>query len=287
MTTGYSTLPDFVPRIEPMHGFRTLGVYLTPSGQYSSQVKVLRRQFKQQIAASHLTPQEAYCCLMMYMRPKLNYSTPCVSLLETQCRHIQAPILEAILPKFHLNRHMPRAVLFAGPRYGGLSIPEQYTDLGYSHLQYLVGHIKMGDDIGDLILSLITHTQLQVGAGVPFFTLHYPDYAKWIDQTWVTDCWKFAHRAGTTVDIEKQWVPKVPREGDITIMDLALTFQLDAFQLRCINMCRLYLQVISVSDLATARGDKLLSTVLKGQHSMHQKSTLNWPSIPRPPESFW
>jgi len=106
---------------------------------------------------------------MMYVRPKLNYPDPCVSLTGIQCRHIQAPIMEAILPKLHLNRHTPRAVLFAGPRFGGMSIPDKYTDLGYGHLQYMVGHVKMGDDIGQLILSLVTHTQLQVGASESFF----------------------------------------------------------------------------------------------------------------------
>jgi hypothetical protein len=51
-TTGDNTLPDTVPRIEPTQGFRTLGVYLTPSGQYNCQAKILRQyaeQFKQQI----------------------------------------------------------------------------------------------------------------------------------------------------------------------------------------------------------------------------------------------
>jgi hypothetical protein len=192
---------------------------------------------------------------MMYIRPKLNYPTPCVSLTEAQCHHIQAPILEAILPKLHLNRHTPRVVLFASPRYGGLNIPENYTDLGYGHLQYLVGHIKLGDDVGQLILSLITHTQLQVGSMTPFFQLQYSTYTKWIDSTWITDCWKFSQRAKITVDIESQWVRLLSQEGDIALMDLALTFNLDSYQLQCVNTCRLYLQVLLVSDITTARGD--------------------------------
>ena len=161
MTTGGNSIPDIVPRIEPTHGFCTLGVYVTPSGRYHTQVKVLRQyaeQFQQQLATSKLTPSEAYCCLMIYIRPKLNYPIPCISMTEVQCRHIQAPILEAILPKLHLNRHTPRAVLFAGPRYGGLGIPESYTDLGYGHLQYLMGHTKIGDYLGKLILSLSSPT---------------------------------------------------------------------------------------------------------------------------------
>lgn len=206
---------------------------------------------------------------------------------EAQCRHVQAPILEAILPKLHLNRHTPRAVLFAGPRYGGLGIPETYTDLGYGHLQYLVGHLKLGDDIGKLLTSIITHTQLQVGSTTPFFQLPYPNYAKWIDHTWMTDCWKFSHRAKIEVDVESHWVPQLLRQGDIGLMDMAMTFHLDPQQLRCINTCRLYLQVITVSDITTARGDRLLSSVMVGDRDPARSSNLLWPTVPRPPNSFW
>ncbi|MFO0446277.1 MAG: hypothetical protein ACK51L_01300, partial [bacterium] len=288
--TGGNLIPDAVPRLEPTQGFRTLGVYITPSGRYAEQVKVLRRyaeEFKQLIAVSNLTPAEAYCCLMQYIRPKINYPFPCVSMTETECRRIQAPILEAILPKLHLNRHTPRAVLFAGPRYGGLGIPENYTDLGFGHLQYLTGHLKLGDEVGQLIQSLITHTQLEVGSTSPFFQLQYPTYARWIGNTWITDCWKFAHRAKITVEVESQWVPKETRYGDIALMDLALTFHLDTYQLQCINTCRLYLQAIMVSDITTARGDKILPSVMLGERNPAVESAIQWPEIPRPPSSFW
>jgi hypothetical protein len=108
-----------------------------------------------------------------------------------------------VLPRLHLNRHTPRVVLFAGPRYGGLGLSENYTDLGIGHLQYLVGHIKMGDEVGQLLLSLITHTQMQVGSVTPFFKLAYPRYVKWIDSTWIMDVWKFTNQAKVVIDVEK------------------------------------------------------------------------------------
>jgi hypothetical protein len=117
LITGNNLLPDIVPRLEPTQGFRTLRVFVTPSGNYAKQAKILRgyaEQFREQICGSGLTPTEAYCCYIQYIKPKMTYPFPCVSLTEKQCRHIQAPVLEAILPKLHLNRHSPRAVLFAG-----------------------------------------------------------------------------------------------------------------------------------------------------------------------------
>jgi len=170
-----------VPRIEPTDGFRTLGVYLTPAGQYKKQVKILRahaEMFKDQLMSSSLTQSEAYCCYMIYIRPKISYPLPCVSLTEQQCRHIQAPILEAILPKLHLNHHSPRAVLFASSRYRGIGLAENYADFGFCHLQYMIGHLKMQDDVGVMLLSLITHTQLQVVLLHPFLSAGIPTLCK-------------------------------------------------------------------------------------------------------------
>jgi hypothetical protein len=75
LTTGYQTLKDIVPRFEPTEGFRMLGVYITPSGKFTKQAKVLREHaesFKDLIQSSSLTGSEAYCCYMMYIHPRLH-----------------------------------------------------------------------------------------------------------------------------------------------------------------------------------------------------------------------
>jgi hypothetical protein len=234
-----------------------------------------------------MTASEAYCCYMLYIRPKLTYPLPCVVLTQAQCHHIQAPVLEAILPKLHLNRHTPRAVLFSGPRYGGLSLPEEYMDMGCSQLRYFVGHLKLGDEVGKFILSLITHTQLQVGSSTPFFGLPFPNYAKWINNTWATSIWKYTHQAKVTIDVEHHWAPSPCCQDDAALMDLALTFHLETTQLYHINLCRLYLQVFFLSDIVTAKGDRLLQEVITGSGITQRQSLLDWPDIPLPPRSSW
>jgi len=154
LTTGYSNEAEEVPRLEVSEAFRTLGVYISPSGNQMQQIKILRRhtqQYYATVSTSTFTAEEAYLSYMTYLRPQITYPLPCSTLTQTQCRHIQAPALAAFLPKLHLNRHTPRAVIFAGPRYGGLSIPELYTDQGYGQLKLLIGHLKLRDETGDLI----------------------------------------------------------------------------------------------------------------------------------------
>jgi hypothetical protein len=127
LTTGTNPLAVPVTQISPYTGFQMLGVYATPSGNFQQQLKILRgyaETFKSQIMPSSLSPSEAYCCMMQYIRPQITYPFPCVSLTQAQCRYIQAPVLEAILPKLHLNRHTPHAILFNGPRFDGIGLPE-------------------------------------------------------------------------------------------------------------------------------------------------------------------
>lgn len=118
LTSGYKTLREAIPCIEPGSGFRTLWVHLSPSGSQSHQEKVLWQHaecFQSMVNGSAFTPVEVYCCYMQYICPSLTYPLPCTSLTQQQCRRIQAPTVAAILPKLHMNRHTPRAVLFASP----------------------------------------------------------------------------------------------------------------------------------------------------------------------------
>jgi hypothetical protein len=78
LTTGTNPLAVPVTQISPYTGFQMLGVYATPSGNFQQQLKILRgyaETFKSQIMPSSLSPSEAYCCMMQYIRPKLNVGT--------------------------------------------------------------------------------------------------------------------------------------------------------------------------------------------------------------------
>jgi hypothetical protein len=181
LTSGSSTSPTTVPRLDPTDSFRTLGAYLSPSGSQTKQIKILRQhaaQYQSKVTNATLTPDEAYTSYMQYLRPKLIYPLPCSSLTQKQCQHVQAPALAALIPKLHANRHTAHVILFGGYRYGGLNLPDLYTDQGYGQLRLLIGHIKQGDDIGNLTLVAMSHLQLYIGAETTFFASAYPPYSK-------------------------------------------------------------------------------------------------------------
>jgi hypothetical protein len=122
--------------------------------------------------------------------------------MPSQCRTIQAPALAALLPKLQLNRHSPRAVLFSGPRYGGLSLPNLYDDQGLGQLCLLSSHLKLGDDTGAFILSTLSHLQLRIGSDRPFFSLKFSLYERILEANWLTSIWAYVNLTNITVDIE-------------------------------------------------------------------------------------
>jgi hypothetical protein len=147
----------------------------------------------------------------------------------------------------------------------------------------LLGHLKLGDEIGDLIRSFATHLQLHIGSKTPFSLLKFSLYEKWIDQPfWLTTLWSFLNRANASLDIENHWLPTLARASNQMLMDLALQLTFNYSQLRQLNACRLYLQVLTVSDISTADGCYLLPSACNGNKEEHRISKLQWPNSVRP-----
>jgi hypothetical protein len=226
LTAGYSTSPEVIPRLDTTEAYRTLGVYISPSGLQKWQVQILWQytmDYYTNVSSSSFTAEEALLSYTSYLRPRLSYPLPCTSLTQTQCRHIQVPALAALLPKMHLNRHTPHAVLFGPMKYGRLAMPDTYTDQGYGQLRFLIGHLHLADEVGDLIKIASSHLQVQVGSATQFFCLPYPPYSKWIEQTWLTSLWRYVSQLNIQIDIESAWVPPFCRVQDINLMDYAMT----------------------------------------------------------------
>jgi hypothetical protein len=70
-------------------------------------------------------------------------------------------------------------------------------------------------------------------------------------------------------------------------MYVALRFNFSRKSLWQINLCRLYLQVLAISDIVSADGISLLPTTVKGERAFHLASRLYWPQQQRPPAAAW
>jgi hypothetical protein len=70
-------------------------------------------------------------------------------------------------------------------------------------------------------------------------------------------------------------------------MDVFLHFNFHHKSLAQINSCRIYLQILSVSDITSADGKTLLASAIAGVRDTTRTSTLTWPNQVQPTEPAW
>ncbi len=111
-----------VPRIEPTSTFHTLGAYVCLGGDMTEARSILRNksvEFAWKISSTTLSRQDAYWAYILHFKPQVGNSLPAVAFDKADCTYIQAPVLNAILSKVHLNQNTSRAIIFGSPEYAG------------------------------------------------------------------------------------------------------------------------------------------------------------------------
>ena len=102
-----------------------------------------------------------------------------------------------------------------------------------------------------------------------------------------TFLWEICNQYNITVQIEKVWTPTVQRVGDSTIMDFLINKQVSQDCLQVVNKCRLYLQVIYLSDIISADGKTVMRWAMEPPENINRNSNLKWPHQSRPKASEW
>lgn len=125
--------------------------------------------------------------------------------------------------------------------------------------------------MGNVILISLRHLQLE--AGVSFDLFHQPTRTL----PYLTDCWllhvrQFCSKFDISLRIQSNRIPQSAREHDSFLMDHALTLQLSRQELVDINLVRIFLQVTTVSDIASACGNHLHQLSWQGKPIPDRKS---------------
>jgi hypothetical protein len=78
-------------------------------------LKTKAEDYARYVAGSILTRKEALYSYTFYFIPRLGFSLLAMTFTEQQCAKIQAPALQAFLPKCQINRNAAHSILFAPP----------------------------------------------------------------------------------------------------------------------------------------------------------------------------
>ncbi len=171
---------------------------------------------------------------------------------------------------------------------GGANFRSLYVEQGIGQLSLFLKHWRLQTTTGTLLRIAISWFQLAIGISSPI--LEKPGITlPQLESKWIGSLRSFLAHYDMAIHLDESMVPPVQRVHDAYIMDVVLQSQLfTAAEIQRINYCRLFLQAVTISDLAKTDGVTLDRSKLCGHPSL-MSSTTTFLHIHqgRPSEAEW
>jgi hypothetical protein len=186
------------------------------------------------------------------------------------------------------NSRMSRAVTFDPTEYGGIDFRDFKVEQGIESLRLVMRHLGFPGQPHKMFLITLDRLQHNSGLGTPI--LEDPHiWAPHLKGLWIPNIRQFLQRIDGSLTIADVTIQPLQRQHDYHVMDPVVTRSLfSPPEVRRINYCRLYLQVLTISDMCNATGDRLAPGIRHGQHLWSQsKSDIQEIHQERPNEASW
>jgi hypothetical protein len=256
---------------------------MTPTGNESAQVDALREKscrLSNLVLSSDFSQIETLMAYRMMWYPAVTYSIGMTAMTKSQLRSIQVGATQAFLAKMGINRNFPRAVTYGPWEYGGLAFPDLSIEQGIGQIRTVMEHLYHNTEPGKLIKIAIQ--SLQVEAGTHARLLQNPT----ISLSYLTPCWLISMRTfmsqyQISLQMADNWNFNLSRERDDFLMDI---FRCSGFfntqDLKNLNAVRIFLQVATIADVATADGVYIKPEFYQGCKCSSRTSRWIWPRQP-------
>jgi hypothetical protein len=133
---------------------------------------------------------------------------------------------------------------------------------------------------------LLEGYKVELGLGGSVLEQSYDAYGHLVTPGWIPHTWKFLSDFGMTIK-DKVGNIKLQREGDQFLTEVFYEAGYRGYSLRRLNLCRLFLQVTTVSDVVTGDGTQLTNEAKLGTRERLRVSQHGWPYQGKPGPSTW
>jgi hypothetical protein len=279
-----------ITRKNPNEAHRALGWMMTTDGKSTDQFIVSKSKsklFAGGIFQSLMQQYDATTAYNLYYLTSIGYTLTATCFSLAQCKTIQSPIICATLNKMGINRNVSHNFVFGPKHLGSMALRHLHTLQGIRRTQYLSGHLTNNDGVAKRMRICIEATQLEVGNFEPFFFLLYSLHGPpLISRSWIHEIWYFNELYNDTITISNSWLPHPQRTSYKDIMSLAVLFTSIKGELIQMNICRLFLQVTSISDICDTGGIRITQQAYNGT-SVQKRTIISWPNQHRPSRGGW
>jgi hypothetical protein len=259
--------PISIPRKSVFNAHKTLGHYKAPAGNSRTQYTVLHQHgltTATRVLSSPLTPTEAHMYYHAIWNAQMKYVLPQCVLSPRQLHSIENKPLQAFVAKRGYSRTMALAVRYGPLQLGGAGFLQLETLQGEGQVLNFLKMFRTDCAISRLARCALSWGQLQAGIGSPILMvpqLSLPHY----EQRFLSSMRDFLGSIDAQLEVDQAFVPERQRCHDFYLMDLAMNSGVfSAPQLKQVNYCRLYLQVVTASDITLPSGYQLDESLMAG-----------------------
>ena len=296
---GIMWVPDsngtetMINRVEYNCPMRTLGVRLAADGNMTGEYEYLLQQsvkWATKLKKAYLYRSEACLALVSTISKTWSYPLQCTTFSLQECEEIMLPVYKTILPKMGVIRTINTIYRYVPKHMNGLGLPHIYTEQGIAHIQTFLSHMNTTTKLGHLMMAQIQSCSIELGSTKILFHLDYQTWSPLLTNCWTKSLWRFVKEYNINLQGKYDKPTKVC-ERDEGIMDVlvnALTSNnTTEDEILIINRCRLYLQIVTLSDICCSDGLRIDHDIYVGERNEDRKSRWIWPEQARPNTKEW
>ena len=278
-----------IHRYQPDDPREYLGVVQTADSSDDHQLKTIYdniRKWNDKITKSKLPNALNLQALMNRIHKKILYPLPATNLSQIQLQKVSNTLYTTSLPKCGIIRTFPLRYRTIPSYFFGLGLPDLYIELQIGKIREFLTHGLDSTVLGNQLQCGLETLQIQAGVQHLILNQSYKRYGDLVDKGWITHMWQFTSNMdykfkGWNNDLDIQ------REGDEFLMEAFIQYGVPKNDLRILNQCRCFLQVMTIADLANGAGNAIATNFLQGRLDMSRRSTFIWPPVKRPSFNAW
>jgi Reverse transcriptase (RNA-dependent DNA polymerase) len=242
-------------RINISEYHKSLGHMISPKEPARTQIIQVREicdRFNSILQLHTLNVRECEALYRSIYTPTIKYVLQGSSLNENELYEVEKITKQSFLQNMRYSKTTSGEVVFGSPELGGLGFMSLYMEQGLLNIQLLLKALSDCHMAGDVIRLTIQKWKWHLGTGGDPFQDHTYEYAH-DESKWLKSVRKFAVQNQINISTGIHEYP-LQRVHDRYIMEWAEAMGFSSFELRFLNHCRLYLNVISVSDISIESG---------------------------------
>jgi hypothetical protein len=235
-----------------------------------------------------MTHDEAWTFYFACYLPSIGYPLASLSLTYQQLDRVQRRAMTIMVAKCGYNRNTKRAIIYGPLCYGGANFRHLYVQQGVGQVTSFLKHWREASVVGKLLQCALTWTQMTAGTSISILQ-DVSTKLPHLESKWLASLRLFLSSVHATIEVDKPGIPPIQREHDQHLMDIIITSgRFTSTQIRRLNYCRLFLQTVTISDIATTSGFALNISKRNG-HPLPQSSETQWLHVnqEQPSNNVW